>query len=83
MSREDCAPLLFKKDNDGFTPLHVALAYRRVSVAEALVAKGANTLELDPDGLTALHHLSRGLQKVHVHVFRWSRLCERLYRALA
>lgn len=68
IAREDCAPLLFQKDNDGFTPLHAVLAHRRMSVAEALVAKGADLLERDPDGLTALHHLSRGLQKVYVHI---------------
>lgn len=51
--------LVGQKDKHGFTPLHYALRILRPQTCEILISHGANLLEGDPDGNTALHHISR------------------------
>ncbi|KAM7217481.1 Ankyrin repeat-containing domain protein [Rhypophila decipiens] len=58
ISREEVRPTLFLKDKGGYTPLHYALRFLRPTVCELLVSKGANLLEADPNGRTALHHIA-------------------------
>ena len=67
---------LFKqKDKKGFTPLHCALRLFRPAVCEALMEMGADLLEPDPNGSTALHHIaSQSLQYHAPH--RRSRVLE-------
>jgi len=56
-------PTLLVKDNDGFTPLHHALRFLRPAICELLVSKGADLLEADPNGLTALHHIANQIHR--------------------
>ncbi|KAM0421202.1 hypothetical protein ACHAPT_010922 [Fusarium lateritium] len=58
INREEVALTLLLKDNDGFSPLHHALRILRPEICELLLSKGANLLESDPNGLTALHHIA-------------------------
>ncbi|KAI9164028.1 Ankyrin-2 [Paramyrothecium foliicola] len=58
-NRQEIAPLWFLKDKKGFSPFHYALCTLRLEVCELLLSKGANFLEPDPDGQTALHHVAR------------------------
>ncbi|KAF5003058.1 hypothetical protein FDECE_10369 [Fusarium decemcellulare] len=58
LDRKEVVPLLFKKDGDGFLPFHYALRLHRHNVCELLLSKGANLLEPDPNGLTALHYIA-------------------------
>ncbi len=62
INREEVAPTLFTKDSDGYSPLHYALRTLRPHVCELLLSKGANLLEPDPGGLTALHHIANQWQ---------------------
>ena len=56
--RDEVKPTLFTKDNDGFSPLHYSLRTLRPAVCELILDKGANLLEPDPNGLTALHYIT-------------------------
>ena len=57
---------LFKrKDNKGFTPLSLALRTLRPAVCESLMNMGADLLEPDPNGATALHHIATQWLQVH------------------
>ncbi|KAF7552102.1 hypothetical protein G7Z17_g4555 [Cylindrodendrum hubeiense] len=58
INRPEVAPTLLTKDNDGYTPLQYALLELRPEVCEVLLSKGADLLEPDPNGLTALHHIA-------------------------
>ncbi|KAM7190149.1 Ankyrin repeat-containing domain protein [Rhypophila sp. PSN 637] len=58
INREEVRPTLFLKDKGGYTPLHYALRFLRPKICELLVSKGANLLEADPNGRTALHHIA-------------------------
>jgi ankyrin repeat protein len=58
INRKEVAPTLLVKDNAGFTPLHYALRILRPTVCDLLLSKGADLLEPDPDGRTALHHIA-------------------------
>lgn len=58
------AKLVAKKDNFGYTPLHRALLQHQPWAVEPLLSKGADPLEPDPGGNTALHHLATQLQTV-------------------
>ncbi|KAJ9612098.1 hypothetical protein H2200_003693 [Cladophialophora chaetospira] len=49
-----CSPSA--RDNEGRTPLHVALKTGKFTYAAMLVEAGADILALDPDGNSALHH---------------------------
>lgn len=67
LNREEVASVLSQKDGRGFSPLHYALRTLRPAVCELLVAKGADILEPDPEGLTALHYIAARYLAV-----RWS-----------
>jgi ankyrin repeat protein len=58
ISRTEVAPTLFQKDQEGYSPLHYALRLLRPQVCEALLAKGADLLQPDPQGRTALHYIA-------------------------
>ncbi|CAM1510896.1 Fc.00g084090.m01.CDS01 [Cosmosporella sp. VM-42] len=58
VNREEVASTLLVKDNDGFSPFHYALRSFRPEVCDLMLSKGANLLEPDPNGLTALHHIA-------------------------
>jgi ankyrin repeat protein len=49
--------LAIQKDKSGASPLHHALKKAQLWAVEPLLAKGANPLEPDPEGDTALHYL--------------------------
>ncbi|MCJ1394626.1 hypothetical protein MMC18_007506 [Xylographa bjoerkii] len=53
--------LAIQKDNEGFSPLHNALRNLEPWSIETLLANGADPLEADPNGDTAIHHLSKDL----------------------
>ncbi|MCJ1379736.1 hypothetical protein MMC17_002839 [Xylographa soralifera] len=53
------AKLAMQKDHEGFSPLHNALRKNQLWIVETLLAKGADPLEADPNGDTALHHFSK------------------------
>lgn len=53
--------LLKQKDNEGFTPLQGALKRRSLWAINILLEHGADPLEPDPEGNTALHRLARWL----------------------
>lgn len=57
INREEVAPTLNTKDKSGFTPFHYALRTLRPRVCRLLLSKGADLQEIDPQGLTALHHV--------------------------
>ncbi|KAJ4258844.1 hypothetical protein NW762_007931 [Fusarium torreyae] len=58
INRPEVAPTLFLKDNEGYSPLHYALRLLRPGVCETLLSKGADLLEPDPKGRTALHFIA-------------------------
>jgi hypothetical protein len=51
--------LVVQKDKRGFSALHCALRILRPKVCDILLSYGANLLDPDPDGNTALHHIAR------------------------
>lgn len=61
---EACKKMLNHKDNEGYTPFHLALRVLRPDVCFRLLDLGADLLDHDPTGATALHHIaSQYLQK--------------------
>jgi ankyrin repeat protein len=50
--------LVHKQDQNGFSPLQLAVRGWHIWAAEALLAVGADAKEQDPDGNTALHFLA-------------------------
>lgn len=62
---EACTLLMQKKDKQGFNPFHSALRVLRPEVCFKLMAMGANLLDSDPSGATALHHIARQYLQVH------------------
>ncbi|SPJ72943.1 uncharacterized protein FTOL_02672 [Fusarium torulosum] len=58
MNREEVASTLFQRDDNGYTPFHCALSNLRPAICEAFLVKGANLLEPDPQGRTALHYIA-------------------------
>ena len=52
---KDNPDLVFSKDNDGKTPLHLAAVYGHKDVAELLLANKAEVNAKDNDGDTPLH----------------------------
>jgi ankyrin repeat protein len=63
INRDEVSPTLLMKDNDGYTPLHCALRFLRPEICELLLSKGANLLEADPNGQTALHHIAHQINR--------------------
>ncbi|KAH6953359.1 ankyrin repeat-containing domain protein [Fusarium avenaceum] len=58
MNRKEVASTLFQRDNDGYMPFHRALGNLRPEICEAFLVKGADLLEPDPQGRTALHYIA-------------------------
>lgn len=63
-----CSPSA--SDNEGWTPLQVALKNGKFAQAAVLVEAGADILASDPDGNSALHHTARFASR---HPFRQTR----------
>lgn len=57
--------LLCKADGKGFYPLNCAFRTLRPALCEELVAMGADLLELDPNGATALHFIASQYLRVY------------------
>ncbi|KAK6953252.1 hypothetical protein Daesc_005553 [Daldinia eschscholtzii] len=58
INRAEVAPTLLLKDNDGFSTLHYASRVLRPDICNVLLAKGADILEPDPNGLSIIHHIA-------------------------
>ncbi|KAH6723841.1 ankyrin repeat-containing domain protein [Leptodontidium sp. MPI-SDFR-AT-0119] len=58
LAHPQAATLAVQKDAKGATPLHHALRGSQLWSIDLLLAKGADSLETDSDGNTALHHLA-------------------------
>ncbi|KAF4500341.1 Ankyrin-3 [Fusarium agapanthi] len=58
INRTEVASTLFQADEEGYLPLHYALRLLRPRVCEALLMKGADLLQPDPEGRTALHYIA-------------------------
>ncbi|KAK0664036.1 putative ankyrin [Cercophora samala] len=56
--RAEIASTTLLKDDDGFSPLHYALKLLRPKACELLCSMGADILEPDPDGFSALHQIA-------------------------
>jgi ankyrin repeat protein len=65
LERQESKVLLHQKDNTGFSPLNCALRTLRPAVCEALISLGCDLLQPDPNGATALHHISSQALQVH------------------
>ena len=61
LQRRECKVLITRKDGKGFSPLHIALRRFRIKACDFLLTKGADLLDKDALGRTALHYLSDGL----------------------
>ncbi|KAF4632703.1 hypothetical protein G7Y89_g5423 [Cudoniella acicularis] len=59
--------ILHQKDKRGFTPLNSAFRFLRPVIVEALLAMGANLLQPDPNGATALHQITTQCLLEHEH----------------
>jgi ankyrin repeat protein len=55
---EACKKMLNNKDNEGYTPFHIALRVLRPEVCFRLLDLGADLLDPDPAGASALHHIA-------------------------
>lgn len=55
---EACKKMLSHKDNEGYTPFHIALRVLRPEICFRLLNLGADLLDPDPTGATALHHIA-------------------------
>ncbi|RFU29562.1 hypothetical protein B7463_g6755, partial [Scytalidium lignicola] len=53
-----CKKLLHQTDKKGFTPLNSAFRFLRPVLIEVLLAMGADLLQSDPNGTTALHQIA-------------------------
>ncbi|KAH8799780.1 ankyrin repeat-containing domain protein [Xylogone sp. PMI_703] len=51
--------LISRKNHAGFSPIHRALRDLKIGLCELFIAEGADILEPDPNGNTALHYLFR------------------------
>ncbi|RGP73565.1 hypothetical protein FLONG3_6302 [Fusarium longipes] len=58
INHKKVSSILFQKDGEGYSPLHHALGVLRPAVCEALLEKGGDLLEPDPQGRTALHYIA-------------------------
>ena len=55
---QHCPSVIHMADNDGFKPLHRAMAWQHYWAVNVLVDHGADFMEPDPNGDTALHHFA-------------------------
>ncbi|MBE3041208.1 ankyrin repeat domain-containing protein, partial [Candidatus Bathyarchaeota archaeon] len=79
INREEVASTLLQKGGAGFSPLHCALRCLRPAVCDLLASKGADLLETDPAGLTALHRVAESyLGTFHIRRTRFPEEEERL-----
>ena len=78
INREEVAPTLLLKDNEGLTPLHHAFHNLRPSVCNLLISKGAELTEADPRGRSVLHHIAMQCQQTEYNPRSGSRLSEKL-----
>jgi ankyrin repeat protein len=62
---EACKKMLNHKDNDGYTPFHAALRVLRPEICFRLLDLGADLLDPDPTGATALHHIAKQYLQQH------------------
>ena len=63
------------KNEEGDTPLHIALRYDRINLAELLIAKGADVRTQTQDGDTLLHQVaSKGYKKLIELLIAFSRV---------
>lgn len=62
---EACKKMLNHKDNEGHTPLHIALRVLRPEVCFRLLDLGASLIDPDPTGATALHHIASQYLQQH------------------
>jgi ankyrin repeat protein len=62
---EACKQMLNHKDNEGYTPFHSCLRVLRPEVCFKLLDLGADLLNPDPTGATALHHISSQYLQQH------------------
>lgn len=58
LAHPQAASLVLQKDAKGETPLHHAVRNCQLWAVDLLLDSGADPLEADPDGNTALHHLA-------------------------
>ena len=65
LEHEASKTLLHQTDGKGFLPLHCALRILRPPACESLMALGANLLEPDPRGVTALHYIAAQYLRFH------------------
>ena len=59
------------KDNDEWTPLHLAARYGHKEIVEYLVEKGADVNAKDKEGWTPLHFAA---QEGHTEIVEWQNL---------
>ncbi|KFY82446.1 hypothetical protein V500_10542 [Pseudogymnoascus sp. VKM F-4518 (FW-2643)] len=62
---EACKKMLNHKDNEGYTPFHIALRVLRPEVCFRLLDLGASLIDPDPTGATALHHIASQYLQQH------------------
>ncbi|KFY32322.1 hypothetical protein V493_00307, partial [Pseudogymnoascus sp. VKM F-4281 (FW-2241)] len=62
---EACKKMLNHKDNEGYTPFHIALRVLRPEVCFRLLDLGAGLIDPDPTGATALHHIASQYLQQH------------------
>lgn len=62
---EACKKMLNHKDNADYTPFHIALRVLRPEVCFRLLDLGADLLDPDPTGATALHHIASQYLQQH------------------
>ena len=61
LKRPECFRLIATRDKQGYTPLQVALRHLHVQACNFLLSRGADFLDSDGRGWTALHYLFNGL----------------------
>ncbi|KAL1980699.1 hypothetical protein VTN96DRAFT_3616 [Rasamsonia emersonii] len=55
---EKCPALVQQKNKQGYTPFHLAVQHQNSWAYQPLLDRGADALEPDPEGNTALHYLA-------------------------
>ncbi|KAK2759100.1 hypothetical protein FQN54_003199 [Arachnomyces sp. PD_36] len=60
--------LINQENNEGYKPIHYAIAGHREWSCHMLIAAGANPFETDPDGNSILHHVAKR-SPIKSHIF--------------
>ena len=63
LERAEVQLLLLRRDNNGFSPFHIALRHFRIKACDFLLTNGADLFDRDRHGRTSLHYLANGLDK--------------------